>query len=158
MPIDKTKPVYLKKIIPYGSNIFHPREYRPGELPEALLSEEFVSQIVESASSQAVGLREVVPMEITVTSPNTTPAKYPTDTVIVKPQEIIEKKAPSLTKVNINTASSEEIAKLPVVNSQAATVVLKEREKTLFKDVEDLQNRVPLSKGKWQDLADKISF
>ncbi|NJO63798.1 MAG: hypothetical protein HC836_38130 [Richelia sp. RM2_1_2] len=48
--IDKNLPVRLKRHAHFGSDFYHPRTYQPGELPDALLSEDLITQ--ELAISQ----------------------------------------------------------------------------------------------------------
>lgn len=68
---------------------------------------------------------------------------------------------PAITQINVNVVPQSELTKLKYVGAATAEQIIKEREKQLFKSVEDLQKRAPIpanSGGSWADLKDMIRF
>lgn len=154
--IDPTKPVRLKQLAVISSNIYHPREYQPGELPDVLLNDSWVIQDAPPTPLQPLttSARTIQQLEISTRSETVSPKAYPTP-----PPVVVSGTAPTVgEKVNVNTSVNDALAGLPNIGPQTATNILKQREKGLFKDLKDLGDRVPLSRGKWDDIADKLVF
>ncbi|HBE30348.1 MAG TPA: hypothetical protein DD990_03105 [Cyanobacteria bacterium UBA11368] len=149
MTIDINQPVRLKQILVDGTNIYYPRTYQPGELPAAYLNESFVDQgeglVVPAISYQnSIQVQEV---KISPVDPVASPTSYPGPTPVVATK-----------KVEINKDPATAISALPGIGSAIALKVVEQREAKPFDNIEDLQTRVPLSKGSWQKVAPNIAF
>ncbi|MFN6560042.1 MAG: hypothetical protein RMY28_009560 [Nostoc sp. ChiSLP01] len=147
--IDPNQPVTLKKHAIYSGNFYHPREYKPGELPLALLTEEYVTQGSPEIPtfSPFAGSFEETKVIIGAETPNNEQTTYGTTTVVVP------------TRIQINDATIEAIAALDGISLSVAKKVVEERVKTFFTSLEDLKTRVPLAKNlKWESFSDKLLF
>lgn len=152
--IDPTKPVKLTKMAVKGGNIYHPRIYEPGSLPEEILArtdildQSFLKPIPESvvATPTVKTSDDTIQNQVSfsVEVPSTTPKAYPTETVQIKP------------KTDINKATIDELSKLPGVGVTTATKLDKEREKEPFSSVADLDTRIPLKGKSWEELSPQI--
>ncbi|ACC81158.1 helix-hairpin-helix domain-containing protein [Nostoc punctiforme] len=151
MTIDPNQPVTLKKHAQYQGNFYHPREYKPGELPTALLTEEYVTQgspDIPTFSPFAGSFEETI-IKIGAETPNNEQVNYGTSTVVV----------PTPERIHINDATIEAIAALEGVSIVVAKKVAEERVKSPFTSLEDLKLRVPLGKNlKWETYSDKLLF
>lgn len=75
--------------------------------------------------------------------------------VTEEPQTTEQQEQPA--KLNINTATLEEIEALPKVGAKTARKVVRLREELPFNSIEDLDTRAALAFGKsWELLADQI--
>lgn len=151
MAIDPNFPVTLKKHAVYSGNFYHPREYNPGELPAALLSEEYVTQGSPEIPtfSPFAGSFEETKVIIGAETPNNELTSYGTSTVIVPT---------SVARIQINGATIEAIAALEGISITAAKKVVEERVKSPFTSLDDLKTRVQLAKFNWEVFADKLLF
>ncbi len=149
--IDPSQPVTLKKHAVYSGNLYHPREYRPGELPIALLTEEYVSQGSPDIPtfSPFAGSFEETKIIIGAEVPNNEQTSYGTTTVIVPPASA---------RIQINEATIEAISSLEGLSITVAKKVVEERVKSPFTSLDDLKVRVPLSKLKWEAFTDRLLF
>lgn len=155
MTIDPSKPVKLLKLAVQGGNIYHPRIYNPGDLPEEImaridiLDQSFLTPPAASSVATPTVNNSDVTIENTVSfsveSPSTIPAAYPTETVVIERP-----------RVDINKATIDDLAKLPLVGVTTATKLDKEREKEPFTSIEDLNSRVPLKGKNWEELKAQI--
>lgn len=150
--IDKSKPVRLKQLAAIGGNIYHEGEYQPGALPDSLLNDAYVTQDAPPPPGSPITASsvQVEKIEISTTSETVTPKGYPTPTPVLN--------ASATAKINVNTADSDLLGSLPNINPPTAVKILEAREKGLFKDLQDLSDRVTLTRGKWQDLSSRLLF
>lgn len=89
--IDTTRPVKLLKMAVNRGNIYHPRIYNPGELPEEVLARVDILQQDEAKSPDAVltptinnsDVKVENSISFSVEAPSTIPKAFPTETVIV---------------------------------------------------------------------------
>lgn len=147
--IDPTKPVRLLAHVPYGTDFYHPREYQPGELPAALLVEGIVSQDKEVVVAPLMTYKDAASVqEVVVTSSDVavTPAAFGQFPVLVNE------------RLYVNKASVDEFSKLPGVGTATALKLVTERDKKVFEGLQDLSDRVPLPRGKWEDLQAYLLF
>ncbi|MCC5616373.1 helix-hairpin-helix domain-containing protein [Nostoc sp. CHAB 5836] len=152
MTIDPNQPVTLKKHSQVKGNLYHPREYKPGELPSELLTEEYVTQGSPEVPtfSPFAGSFEETKVIIGAETPNNELTSYQTSTVIVPTP---------VTRIQINEATIEAIATLEGIGLIAAKKVVEERVKSPFTSLEDLKARVPLGKTlKWETFTDRLLF
>ncbi|MDY2987333.1 MAG: helix-hairpin-helix domain-containing protein [Peptoniphilus sp.] len=63
----------------------------------------------------------------------------------------------NLGKININTASKEDLTKLPNVGEKTAQSIIKYREKNQFKKIEDIMNVPGIGEKTFESLQDSIS-
>lgn len=150
--IDKTKPVRLKQLAAIGGNIYHEGDYQPGALPDSLLNDAYVTQDAPPLPGSPITAStvQVEQIEISTTSETVTPKGYPTPTPVLNTSIV--------SKVNINTADNDTLASLPNVGPPTAVKILEAREKGLFKDLQDLSDRVSLTRGKWEDIQTRLLF
>lgn len=67
--------------------------------------------------------------------------------------------AKSVTSINPNTASLDELADLDGITVTTAQKVIEERSKEKFVDLDDLDKRVPLKGSrKWSKFSDRLKF
>ena len=152
MSIDPSKPVQLTKIANIGADFYFPRTYKPGELPDILMQEAYVTQ-VESEPVVVTSSFETKQVEFASSEPIVKGKSYPVETVTI--EKMVEQAS---TKVNVNTADIDALSGLPSVGPSAASKVIAARAQKPFADIKDLSDRVPLSRGKWEDLQDKLEF
>lgn len=153
--IDLTKPVKLLKLAVKGGNIYHPRWYDPGALPDEILARTDIlfqesTNPPETVVTPTVRTSDVVienTASFSVEAPATIPASYPTETVVV---------GAVVPKTDINKATIDELSKLPGVGAAIATKLDKEREKVPFASIEDLDTRIPLRGKSWEELKSLI--
>ncbi|HEY9657668.1 MAG TPA: DUF655 domain-containing protein [Allocoleopsis sp.] len=170
--IDKTRPVYLRRMIihPKTSNVLPPlnRPYQPGEIPDQFLTPEYVTQ-------------DPAPPPIAPGEPNlmfTTPDTIPERSLATTPLGNIPltsteglgaldpgAAAPPVSsnpedKVNINSDSTDVIAeKLDGIAGKTASKVEEARKQKPFESFSDLDERVPLVGGrKWETYKTQIVF
>ncbi|WP_455258139.1 helix-hairpin-helix domain-containing protein [Peptoniphilus asaccharolyticus] len=62
-----------------------------------------------------------------------------------------------LSKININSATKEDLMKLPNVGEKTAQSIIKYREKTQFKKIEDIMNVPGIGEKTFESLEDSIS-
>lgn len=154
MTIDLTKPVKLTKMAVKGGNIYHPRIYNPGELPDEILAridildQSFLKPVPDSvvATPTVKTSDDTIQNQVTfsVEAPSTIPKAYPTETIQIKP------------KTDINKATIDELSKLPGVGVSTASKLDKEREKEPFSSIADLDARIPLKGKSWEELNAQI--
>lgn len=153
--IDPTKPVKLLKLAVKGGNLYHPRIYNPGELPDEvmartdILDQSFLAPSEPPVTTPTVKTSDSITEEVTsfkTQEPNVQPAPYPVQTVVIDKAE----------KFDINKATVEELAKLPHIGTMIAGRIGKEREKQPFTTIEDLNTRVPLRGHDWAEIKDQI--
>ena len=151
--IDPTKPVKLLKLAVKGGNIYYPRWYDPGALPDEILARTDIlfqesTNPPETVITPTVRTSDVVienTASFSVEAPATIPASYPTETVVI-----------GSGKTDINKATIDELSKLPGVGAAIATKLDKEREKVPFASIEDLDTRIPLRGKSWEELKPLI--
>lgn len=151
--IDITRPVKLLKMAVNRGNIYHPRIYNPGELPEEVLARLDIIQqdeVKEPVLTPTINNSDVKvenSISFSVEAPSTIPKAYPTETVIV---------GAILPKTDINKATIDELSKLPGVGAAIATKLDKARDQQPFTSVEDLDTRIPLRGKSWDELKESI--
>ena len=151
--IDITRPVKLLKMAVNRGNIYHPRIYNPGELPEEVLARlDIVQQdeVKEPVLTPTINNSDVKvenSISFSVEAPSTVPKAYPTETVVV---------GAVLPKTDVNKATIDELSKLPGVGAAIATKLDKAREQQPFTSVEDLDTRIPLRGKSWDELKESI--
>lgn len=153
--IDTTRPVKLLKMAVNRGNIYHPRIYNPGELPEEVLARVDILQQDEAKIPDAVltptinnsDVKVENSISFSVEAPSTIPKGFPTETVIV---------GAVLPKTDINKATIDELSKLPGVGAAIATKLDKAREQQTFTSIEDLDTRIPLRGKSWDELKESI--
>lgn len=62
-----------------------------------------------------------------------------------------------LSKININSATKEDLMKLPNVGEKTAQSIIKYREKTQFKKIEDIMNVPGIGEKTFESLEESIS-
>jgi hypothetical protein len=150
MTIDKEKPVRLIRHVGHKGNFYHPRDYLPGELPEELLVEGVVSQtVIPTGIISPIETFVKQEIDIAVESSAAIAASYPGLPVLV---------VTDIQKIQINKDNADQISTLPNIGSAAALKIVEEREKSLFKDVKDLEKRVPLTRLKWTSIESRLIF
>ena len=151
--IDITRPVKLLKMAVNRGNIYHPRIYNPGELPEEVLARLDIIQqdeVKEPVLTPTINNSDVKvenSISFSVEAPSTVPKAYPTETVVV---------GAVLPKTDVNKATIDELSKLPGVGAAIATKLDKAREQQPFTSVEDLDTRIPLRGKSWDELKESI--
>jgi DNA uptake protein ComE-like DNA-binding protein len=151
--IDITRPVKLLKMAVNRGNIYHPRIYNPGELPEEVLARLDIIQqdeVKEPVLTPTINNSDVKvenSISFSVEAPNTIPKTYPTETVVI---------GAVLPKTDVNKATIDELSKLPGVGAAIATKLDKAREQQPFTSVEDLDTRIPLRGKSWDELKESI--
>jgi len=151
--IDITRPVKLLKMAVNRGNIYHPRIYNPGELPEEVLARlDIVQQdeVKEPVLTPTINNSDVKvenSISFSVEAPSTVPKAYPTETVVV---------GAVLPKTDVNKATIDELSKLPGVGAAIATKLDKARDQQPFTSVEDLDTRIPLRGKSWDELKESI--
>jgi hypothetical protein len=151
--IDTTRPVKLLKMAVNRGNIYHPRIYNPGELPEEVLARlDIVQQdeVKEPVLTPTINNSDVKvenSISFSVEAPSTVPKAYPTETVVV---------GAVLPKTDVNKATIDELSKLPGVGAAIATKLDKARDQQPFTSVEDLDTRIPLRGKSWDELKESI--
>lgn len=153
--IDPTKQVKLTKLLVVRGNFYHPRIYNPGDLPDEIMAQ---AEHLDQSFLKPPSAKEVLTPTIaksddvienkiafSVEVPNTTPAPYPTETVVL-----------TASKIDVNRATVDELAKLSGVGVTTASKLVKERETQPFSSVEDLDSRVPLRTKTWEELKPQI--
>jgi DNA uptake protein ComE-like DNA-binding protein len=151
--IDITRPVKLLKMAVNRGNIYHPRIYNPGELPEEVLARlDIVQQdeVKEPVLTPTINNSDVKvenSISFSVEAPNTIPKTYPTETVVI---------GAVLPKTDVNKATIDELSKLPGVGAAIATKLDKARDQQPFTSVEDLDTRIPLRGKSWDELKESI--
>lgn len=152
--IDPTKPVKLLKMAVNRGNIYHPRIYSPGELPDEVLARIDILQqeelkepppvLTPTINNSDVKIENTV--SFSVEAPSTIPKAYPTEAVVVG----------TLPRTEINKATIDELSKLPGVGAAIATKLDKAREQQPFTSIEDLDTRIPLRGKSWEELKSQI--
>ena len=136
---DPAKPVFVKKMIPYGKgNIIPADTDRPillETIPEKYRTKDYLNQPVGKKFLQPTSKPdaiEVIPVESTTMTPP---------------------------KIQINYAPSAELQTLKWVGETVAKKIIDERNKKKFADLADLKARIslPLS-GNWDENAEKLNF
>ncbi|RXZ68180.1 helix-hairpin-helix domain-containing protein, partial [Fusobacterium necrophorum] len=61
-----------------------------------------------------------------------------------------------LSKININTASKEQLMTLPGVGSSRADEIIKYRSKNRFQSIEDIQNISGIGQKSFEKIKEKI--
>lgn len=151
--IDITRPVKLLKMAVNRGNIYHPRIYNPGELPEEVLARLDIIQqdeVKEPVLTPTINNSDVKvenSISFSVEAPSTIPKAYPTETVVV---------GAVLSKTDVNKATIDELSKLPGVGAAIATKLDKARDQQPFTSVEDLDTRIPLRGKSWDELKESI--
>ena len=151
--IDTTRPVKLLKMAVNRGNIYHPRIYNPGELPEEVLARLDIIQqdeVKEPVLTPTINNSDVKvenSISFSVEAPSTVPKAYPTETVVV---------GAVLPKTDVNKATIDELSKLPGVGAAIATKLDKARDQQPFTSVEDLDTRIPLRGKSWDELKESI--
>jgi DNA uptake protein ComE-like DNA-binding protein len=151
--IDITRPVKLLKMAVNRGNIYHPRIYNPGELPEEVLARLDIIQqdeVKEPVLTPTINNSDVKvenSISFSVEAPNTIPKTYPTETVVI---------GAVLPKTDVNKATIDELSKLPGVGAAIATKLDKARDQQPFTSVEDLDTRIPLRGKSWDELKESI--
>lgn len=136
--IDPTKPVRLLAHVPHNGNFYHPREYQPGELPQALLVEGVVVQSV-SAQSEVVVITQDVVTPITRGGDIVNEITVTTEDVAATP--VAFQPAAVVNRVYINRASVDELSKIPGIGAATALKIVTEREKKAFEGLQDLSDK-----------------
>lgn len=89
------------------------------------------------------------------------------NTSFIEKKDIVDEEATAITlienlqdsRLNINTATEEDLTKLEGVGTRTADKIMEEREVKLFNSIEDLDKRATLMFGKkWEEFVDKITF
>lgn len=154
--IDTSKPVKLLKLAVNRGNIYHPRIYNPGELPDEIMSRVDILQQDDNGKAPATVLTPTIndsdvkvenAISFSVEAPSTIPASYPTETVVVNS---------SVPKTDINKATIDELSRLPGVGAAIATKLDKAREQQPFSSFEDLDTRIPLRGKSWDELKAQV--
>lgn len=152
--IDPTKQVKLLKLAVKGGNLYHPRIYNPGELPDEIMAREDIldqsfltpsdpvtTPTINKSDSVLEEKASFKPVEPQVQS-----APYPVQAVVIDKNQ----------RVDINRATVEELAKLPHIGIAIAGKLDKERDKQPFHSIEDLNTRIPLRGHDWEEVKDQI--
>lgn len=129
MALDPNKPVYIIKAVPYGSGSIYPvgdRPYNIEQIPPKFRTEDYLKQEAGDRFKEYV-------------QPPVAPPLLPTN-------------LPDYSRLDVNTATSEQLTSLPGVGKATAEVLIDERSKVPFTSLEDLDTRVPLRGGaKWAE-------
>ena len=155
-PRDK---VYLKRRYVKGGNIWYPGYYKVMELPVEVRNKTFLGDTLPASSANYSDAIKKQKISITSKKPLVEKTAYgePLPTVVEKNKPAKSSVKPNL-KVAINTASVEEMVELTYVGTATATQIVEARKESPFKDIQDLSDRVSLSRGNWQEIADNILF
>lgn len=167
MPIDNTKPVYLKKMIVDGQSgntypAFPDRAYPPGSLPERYLTEEYCSQegVLHPPQSSTTELRMQNSLDPVINLGRIQPEITQAPVIRIQPPDTSGlEDLPPPPRININQADKSVIEALDGVGGKTLDKLIAERDIQPFTAIEQLDERVPLSFGKkWATLADTIEF
>ncbi len=155
MELKPTDKVYLKQRYIKEGNVFFQGHYKVAELPKAVLNEEYINVIGQESLPQNYqsALKKQV-IEITSTAPATKQVSYPASNPKSPPEKPL---TPSI-KLNVNSATAEEIAKLKNVSMAIATKIIEARNKKPFVDIEDLKSRIKLNRGSWDDIQSNLLY
>ena len=149
--IDSSQPVRLLRHVHHNGNFYHPREYSPGELPSEFLVEGVVTQSPLSLQvfSPMSGSFESTEININVENTNINQTSF----------KKVQQPLIMVSKVQVNQATIDVLSSLAGITVPTARKVVEEYQKTPFKDLQDLSDRVPFPKGgKWDSLAEQLVF
>lgn len=146
--INPDESVVLKKHAYYKQVLYHPREYAPGELPAELLSDEYVSQNPSALPTfdPFAGRSETTTLTIGTEAPQSESGAFKGSAFVI-PE-----------RMQINSASVDDIAKLDGITLSTAKKVVTERQNSPFADLESLKARVPLKGAEWDSVANRLLF
>lgn len=150
---NKEGQVYLLKIIRVNHNVYFPGYYARGYLPsEYLNNPEYVydpSKNPNNPNPHNINEENIVKIKSEmkeISAPIKTPDPYKTEHLMGN------------SAININTATVQEISTQFKIGLNIAAKIASARAEKLFDSIEDLNNRVPLSTGSWEDFKEQIIF
>lgn len=150
--IDTSSRVYLKRLFFDRGNAYHPGWYEPGYLPAACMVEGLVTQAGIPASQKPDYRNSLTTQTISIHSPEpiTEKTSYKGEKPLVAPTK--------QQKVNVNKATVDQLSLLPNVGVSTANKIVEARDKEPFKNVDELKKRIELSRGKWEEISDRLLF
>lgn len=137
MTLDSSRPVYVKKNIPFGSgSVIFPsdRPYRLDQIPDKYQTEDYLRQ----EDPKKDKFREYA-----------NPVK---SIPVVSPSVVAE----DFSRLNINTATKDQFMGLPSIGDVISNKLIEERTRQPFSSFDDLNTRVPLKGIKWESMSDLI--
>lgn len=160
--------IQLKRLAVIEGDLYHPGIYKPGELPPQIVSnpdlvdkvvtgkDKSVTEFDNSLKVQKINLGEEV-------SNINAPGYKGQETVILESEKENKvfgtEKVAKDSKINLNTATLDEIAGINGVTMPTAQKIVEQRETDKFKDLSDLETRASLpGKKKWESLKNSIAF
>ncbi|MDJ0594423.1 MAG: helix-hairpin-helix domain-containing protein [Pleurocapsa sp. MO_226.B13] len=147
--------IKLKRFTAYKGNAYYAGVYRDIDLPEAIRNNPDLvirsSEGVDLATPNYHNSLKEQKVKVGGSTPNQKKDNYnPPKPVILEEEK---------EKLNIATATVDQLAAIDGITMSTAQKVLEEREKGEFGDYADLDKRVPLKGNrKWENFSDRISL